>query len=131
MIDSGSVLREAAASETIVRFCRNHLAWLHSQPWYGISKYAINPVTTTDVVVANARRAAAELVVGNYLTSWAHKRRDEKDAGKKEQLNRVRRRVATHKIQTMYIMVKKRRQYHYALMVSVAFQFTRILTQSQ
>lgn len=118
VVDSGRVMREAAAASTIVRACRSFLVWLRTQPWYGISKYAINPITTTEVVVANARRAAAERVVGNYLTSWAHKRKDEKAAAKSEQLNRVRRRVALHKIETMYVMAKKRRLYHYALMVS-------------
>ena len=111
-------MREAGAASTIVRACKNFLTWLRTQPWYGISKYAINPITTTEVVVANARRAAAERVVGNYLTSWAHKRKDEKAAVKSEQLNRIRRRVALHKIETMYVMAKKRRLYHYALMVS-------------
>ena len=118
VVDSGRVMREAAAASTIVRACKTFLAWLRTQPWYGISKYAINPITTTEVVVANARRAAAERVVGNYLTSWAHKRKDEKVAAKSEQLNRIRRRVALHKIETMYVMAKKRRLYHYALMVS-------------
>jgi hypothetical protein len=115
IVDSKRMALEAEAAHKIVAACRSFLDWLHKQPWYGISKEAINPVLTSDVVKANARRAAAERVIGNYLISWAHQRRDDRNEAT---LNRVRRKVAVHKIETVYITTKKRRLYHYALMVS-------------
>lgn len=119
VVDSKRITREASAAATIVKAGRKFLEWLHYQPWYGISKYAINPIITSDTVVANARRAAAERVVGNYLMSWAHARRDEKEEDRNQQLNRVRRRAAAHRIENLYVTTKKRRKYHYALLVSL------------
>ena len=108
---------EAVAATKIVNAARNFQAWLHGQAWYGLSKEAWTPVLTSVVVEAQARRAAAERVLGNYLVSWAHKRRDDKESAKQATLNRVRRKVAVHKIEHVYLTARKRRLYHYALLV--------------
>jgi hypothetical protein len=113
LLDSKARAREAKAGMVINRACRRHLRWLHSQPWYGISKDVINHVQTGEVVRAKAVHAAAERVVGKYLMKWAHQRTEEKG---KHLINRVRRKMAIHKIGKL-VTSRKRRPYQYRLAV--------------
>ncbi len=72
--------------------------------------------TAQTVVTAKARRAAAECVVGKYLSKWAHTRTAVRG---EERMNRVRRKMAVFKIEKMVALVteRKRRSYQYALLV--------------